>query len=130
MSNIEKDSILEEARNKIESILGKSNIKDWNNRDYQVFINEIGSEINSDKIALDNKLLNDDIMTIYERLYLNRNRLAHNTPSYQQNLPKFQIIEDEKFGYSNYFVWFYILIIIDRIMINLYKKIECVKLFL
>lgn len=123
LSDTEKVTILKEAKDKIENIIDKSNLKDWNNRDYEDFINNINNEISYKKIATGNELLSEDTKKTYERLYLNRNRLAHNTPSYQQNLPKFQIFEDEKFGYSNYFVWFYILIIIDRIMINLYTKI-------
>lgn len=123
LSKAEKKLILKDAKDKIESIIEKSNLKDWNRRDYEVFVDNIEAEISEKEIALDNHLLNDGTREIYEKLYRNRNRLAHNTPSYQQNLPKFQILEDEKFGYNNYFVWFYILIVIDRIMINLYKKI-------
>lgn len=123
LSKIEKKLILKDAKDRIESIIEKSNLKDWNRRDYEVFIENIEVEINEKEIAGDDHLLNDSTREIYEKLYRNRNRLAHNTPSYQQNLPKFQILEDEKFGYNNYFVWFYILIVIDRIMINLYKKI-------
>lgn len=123
LSETEKKLILKDAKDRIESIIEKSNLKDWNRRDYEVFVNNIEVEISEKEIALDNHLLNDGTREIYEKLYRNRNRLAHNTPSYQQNLPKFQILEDEKFGYNNYFVWFYILVVIDRIMVNLYKKI-------
>ena len=125
LSETEKKLILEDAKDRIESIIEKSNLKDWNRRDYKVFIDNIAVEINEKEIALNKHLLKEGGSTqeIYKKLYLNRNRVAHNIPSYQQNLPKFKILEDEKFGYSNYFVWFYILIVIDRIMINLYKKI-------
>lgn len=122
LSEIEKKLILKDARERIESIIEKSNLKDWNRRDYEVFKDNIEVKINENEIALDKELLIGGTREIYEKLYRNRNRLAHNTPSYQQNLPKFQILEDEKFGYSNYFVWFYILIVIDKIMITLYKK--------
>ena len=125
LSKTEKKLILDDAKDRIKSIIEKSNLKDWNRRDYKVFIDNIAVEINEKEIALDKDLFKKKGSTqeIYKKLYLNRNRVAHNIPSYQQNLPKFKILEDEKFGYSNYFVWFYILIVIDRIMINLYKKI-------
>ena len=125
LSKTEKKLILDDAKARIKSIIEKSNLKDWNRRDYKVFIDNIAVEINEKEIALDKHLFKKKGSTqeIYKKLYLNRNRVAHNIPSYQQNLPKFKILEDEKFGYSNYFVWFYILIVIDRIMINLYKKI-------
>lgn len=53
---------------------------------------------------------------------MHRNRLAHNTVSYQRNFPKLYDLEDEGFGDSNYFVWFFILIIIDKILIKLYNQ--------
>lgn len=125
LSKTEKKLILDDAKDRIKSIIEKSNLKDWNRRDYKVFIDNIAVEVNENEIALDKHLFkkNGSTQEIYKKLYSNRNRVAHNIPSYQQNLPKFKILEDEKFGYSNYFVWFYILIVIDRIMINLYKKI-------
>ena len=48
--------------------------------------------------------------------------MAHNTISYQQNLPVFEEMETEEFGFNNYFVWFYLLIVIDKIMVKLYKE--------
>ncbi|HEK9106443.1 TPA: hypothetical protein TVL14_001903 [Streptococcus equi subsp. zooepidemicus] len=29
---------------------------------------------------------------------------------------------EEEFGFNNYFVWFYLLIVIDKIMVKLYKE--------
>ena len=57
----------------------------------------------------------------YEELYNQRNRIAHNTLSYQQNLPDFNILKNEKEYSRNYFLWFAILLLIDNIFIEMYK---------
>lgn len=58
----------------------------------------------------------------YRQLYNHRNRLAHNTLSYQQNLPTLDTLRKEEYKYENYFVYFSILILIDEIMVKLYEK--------
>ncbi len=67
-------------------------------------------------------LLESEGQKVYGKLYKHRNRLAHNTISYQRNLPKLHNLENAEFGDSNYFVWFYVLIVIDRIIIKLYNE--------
>lgn len=63
------------------------------------------------------------LKTIYEdHLYRNRNRIAHNLLSYQKNLPKLDVLRGENYKYENYFVWFAILILIDKIFIELYNE--------
>ena len=69
-------------------------------------------------------LLESSVVDIYEMLYKTRNRLAHNTTSYQKNLPELSELRDAKFGYNNFFVWYYILIIIDEVMITLYEEFK------
>ncbi len=59
---------------------------------------------------------------IYSILYKHRNRCAHNTQSYQQNLPTLKTLANEDYQYENYFVRFAILILIDKVFIELYKK--------
>ena len=54
-------------------------------------------------------------------LYRQRNRIAHNTPSYQQNLPTLKSLAIDDIKYENYFVYFSLLILIDTIFIELYK---------
>lgn len=54
-------------------------------------------------------------------MYEQRNRLAHNTLSYQQNLPTFSKLLTEDPDARNYFIWFGILTLIDNIFIELYR---------
>lgn len=54
-------------------------------------------------------------------MYLHRNRCAHNLSSYQQNRPSLEILSNIDSVYENYYIRFALLIIIDKIMINLYR---------
>ena len=58
----------------------------------------------------------------YEELYNNRNKLAHNTLSYQDNLPSLKALQNESDNSRNFFVWFFILVLIDKIFMDLFQK--------
>ena len=78
--------------------------------------------IEEDQYLKDGKnLMGEKIKNEYEELYNQRNRIAHNTLSYQQNLPDFNILKNEKEYSRNYFLWFAILLLIDNIFIEMYK---------
>ncbi len=125
-----RKTIIDGSRNYIINLMDDSKVKYWNEYKYNDFKNNIDNKVDYNKIArkLENKektvynLLENDVQNIYEKLYRNRNQLAHNTVSYQQNLPVFEEMETEEFDCNNYFVWFYLLIIIDKIMVKLYKE--------
>ena len=57
----------------------------------------------------------------YEELYNNRNKLAHNTLSYQDNLPSLKALQNESDNSRNYFVWFFILVLVDKIFMDLFQ---------
>ena len=74
-------------------------------------------------LSPDSKERIKSLKDIYDdHLYKHRNRIAHNTVSYQQNLPSLKSLIDENYKYNNYFLWFSILILIDNIFIELYNK--------
>lgn len=62
------------------------------------------------------------IPDIYTRLYEHRNRCAHNTLSYQKNLPTLNNLDSKSYKFDNYYVRFLILIFIDTIFIKTYEK--------
>lgn len=74
-----------------------------------------------------------NLVHMYKCLYEHRNRCAHNLTSYQQNRPSLDVLYNTDFVYENYFIRFALLIIIDDIIISLYKifqkEIEDLKLF-
>ena len=59
---------------------------------------------------------------VFDLLYKHRNRCAHNTSSYQQNLPTLKLLSTPEYIYENYFIRFSVLMLIDRIFVLLYKK--------
>lgn len=125
-----RKTIVDESKKCIVNLIDDSKVKYWNESKYNDFKQQIKSKVSYENIAKKSEnrdkvvynLLENHVQIIYEELYRNRNRLAHNTMSYQQNLPAFEEMEMEEFGYNNYFVWFYLLIVIDKIMVKLYKE--------
>lgn len=113
----------------------KKNLKDSTlrlsmDRDFNNFSKD-GSFFNKGKTVYisDTKILNKDesndneFSFVYEKLFKHRNRCAHNTLSYQENLPKLNVLVKKSFR-DNYFYYFTILIILDEIYIALYKKLS------
>lgn len=79
--------------------------------------------IQNDNELFSNKK-NNYFVKIYDFLYRERNRCAHNLRSYQQNLPDLLYLSQEDNKYNNYFFFFWILAVIDKVYIELYKKIS------
>ena len=126
---IKKDNILTKTSEVIKSNFDNTNLSIWSQKrfnEYQV----IWSEIEKKHFANDDTNLFTgapeeifSLQKIYkDYLYKHRNSIAHNTKSYQQNLPTLKTLENPNFKYENYFVWFAILILIDEIFIELYGK--------
>lgn len=92
----------------------------WNQNSYSQFLKS--KIIEEERYLKDGKnLLGEKLKNEYEELYNQRNKIAHNTLSYQQNLPDFNILKNEKEYSRNYFLWFAILLLIDNIFIEMYK---------
>ena len=85
-------------------------------KDYRKQLEKYESDISSFYI---NTELNLKIK--YEELYNNRNKLAHNTLSYQDNLPSLKALQNESDNSRNYFIWFFILVLVDKIFMDLFQ---------
>ncbi|SUB24874.1 hypothetical protein [Avibacterium avium] len=146
---LSKLKVLEETKITIERIFSQSNIKIWFQKDYTSYdviwnefkykietktkkgLKEIKMMFDEDSMFCcnnieknkDEKNKNENLKLIYEEhVYKNRNRIAHNTTSYQDNLPTLSRLESSDYKYENYFLWLSMLILIDNIFIELYKK--------
>jgi hypothetical protein len=126
LTEIDKQSIL--TRSDITDIFSKTNLLIWAQSNFNEY-KEIWKNIEQKHFANDNKSLFTEINNgislkkIYENhLYKHRNRCAHNTHSYQQNLPTLKTLADANYQYENYFIRFAILVLIDNIFIALYEK--------
>lgn len=58
---------------------------------------------------------------LFRETYDERNRCAHNTRSYQHNLPSIMKLENADASTDNYFVYISILLLLDRIYVGLFK---------
>ena len=56
-----------------------------------------------------------------EYVYKERNRCAHNTRSYQHNLPSIKEMMSKGYKLQNYFLYMSIIILLDKIYIKLFE---------
>lgn len=144
-ASIDKGLLKQSVYDSLSSIFQGSVLKSWAEHQYQDF-EKIYSNIQSncflksgDKLCslfakCDNCSLMDkrtkvrtcgnlqNLAYIFELLYKHRNRCAHNTSSYQQNLPTLKLLSTPEYIYENYFVRFSVLMLIDCIFVKLYAK--------
>lgn len=123
LSESEREKILIDTTNEIHDILANTNLFYWGEEKYYEF-EDFWKTIEKEHFAKTNLLENDILRKkVYmEHLYRHRNRCAHNTFSFQQHLPPLKSLVDNDYKYENYFIWFAILSLIDKIFISLYKK--------
>lgn len=123
----EPKKIIKNNYEKCISILKSSTIKYFQERAFNEFICDTETfKTNQEICKYTNQksfILNDNLKDIYEELYKQRNRCAHNLKSYQQNLPKISVLLKKK-NTSNYFYYFTLLMLMDEIFIRLYEKLS------
>lgn len=129
---IQKNDILQKTLEFIDNTFLNSNLLIWAQKSFENYKN-IFEDISIEYFLPDKTNLftnknnlsgnNQGLKEIYEEhLYKHRNRVAHNTLSYQQNLPTLKTLVNEDYKYNNYFTYFALLILIDKIFIDLYKE--------
>ena len=130
VNHLTKQQWIDESVEEIKKIFSNSVLVTWTQRKYDYFVHgfKIGEEqiLPSDTKMFKNKAqLSASVEVVlelqYEELYNNRNRLAHNTLSYQENLPSLKSLQKEDDTSRNYFIWFFILVLIDRIFMEIFK---------
>lgn len=126
-TDINKVNILANTTSEITDRFSGTNLSIWAQKSF----NEFGSiwsgilytYFANDDFNLFTGISVGSLKKIYEdHLYKQRNRIAHNTQSYQQNLPTLKALVNDDYKYENYFIYFSVLILIDSIFIELYKK--------
>lgn len=127
-TDINKSHSLATATDNVKSIFENTNLSVWSENNFNEYLT-IWSEVEEKHFANDDTNLftatgNNEIslQRIYRNhLYKHRNKIAHNTQSYQQNLPTLKTLVDENYKYENYFIWFSLLVLIDEIFRELYQ---------
>lgn len=127
--DIDRRGILNSIKIEIEEIFKFSNLAIWAQRDFINNHKNFNSVASNHFASHKGTLFSGNFLKkIYEkRLYKQRNRIAHNTSSYQQNLPTLKTLIEDDYQYDNYFTYFSLLILIDKIFIGLYNKFLEVK---
>ncbi len=91
--------------------------KEWIMKETQLFLNSanisVGDTQNTCGLAL------YELFTKY--VYAERNRCAHNTRSYQHNLPSLKEMMSKEYKLQNYFLFISIIILLDMIFMSLFK---------
>lgn len=109
--------------NEIMQALRNENICNTNNKEYALFsMDELKNTFYDpikQKTQTDTEI---SLVDMYELMYKHRNRCAHNTLSYQENPLPFKQMANLNNRYENYFLRFAILILIDYIFIENYRK--------
>lgn len=129
MDAMKRESIIKPQEN-IEKILDGANVIFAKQNDYNdfkkcgtEFENQFYNTIKKDSDGV--TLFQSVLVKQYSNLYAQRNRIAHNTLSYQQNLPDLERLKKEDDFSRNYFFWFAVLNLIDEIFMDLFKRYLC-----
>lgn len=127
-TDLDKTKILADTALQIKDKFGGTNLSIWAQKSFNEY-ESIWSQIQLIHFANDEGNLFTSPTTgislkkIYEdHLYRHRNRIAHNTQSYQQNLPTLKTLINDDYRYENYFIHFSLLVLIDSIFIELFRK--------
>lgn len=115
-----KGSMLSEVKSEMESTLKDTLVSQSYPsayHQYEIFV----KSWKNDHFAQGGQLLGGSIEKVYEALYKQRNRCAHNTPSYQQDAVTFTDMQDGQMINSNYFSYFAILLLLDKIFIEAFR---------
>ncbi|MEW4922531.1 hypothetical protein [Algibacter sp. 2305UL17-15] len=119
---LDKTMIRNSSVEKLKDIFNGSSLLIWNQKNYNYFSSNIKEIIKPIHFANSKRnLFESSLQDLYKTLYSFRNQCAHNTLSYQHNLPTLSTLSNPKYLNHNYFIWFTQLIIIDEIFINLYN---------
>lgn len=115
----DKDKMVKEVARNMATIFDKSALSEWNKRQYHEFNSWSKSLLLGEFADSPKALLSGKLYVMYEEMYENRNMYAHNTLSYQQNLPSMKSLAAGKEG--NFYCWFFLLSLIDKLFVNRFR---------
>lgn len=122
-SYIDKATILQEVKDFVVNAFKDTALCSWNIRDYNNFEEIYDRLFLPEFIAKNEKeLFSGNLQNAYKKLYEHRNRCAHNFSSFQHNLPTLKELASDEYKYENYYVRFALLMVMDSVFIELYKK--------
>jgi hypothetical protein len=126
-NSLDKNQMLSDINTYVKDVFKNTNLLIWAQKSYNDYLS-IWNSVSATFFANDEKNLftgtpQYSLKEMYENhLYSQRNRTAHNTLSYQQNLPTLKTLVIENYKYENYFIYFSLLILIDELFKELYTR--------
>lgn len=112
--------LFESVKNECKSVFEYSLMKIWLPRQYEHYIQFLRT-VTDDCFLKNNTLFSNCLLSAYKKLYGHRNRCAHNLLSYQDNLPTLITLNSDDYKYDNWFIRFFLLILIDEVFTRLYE---------
>lgn len=124
---LDKKDFMDSIGSNIFTIFNGSHLANFKLKSFKQFLDIWKKLFSENSLLTDNLFQSEEkhirLINVYQDyLYKARNRIAHNTLSYQQNLPTLKVLKGEDYKYENYFLWFAILVLIDEVFLRLYKK--------
>ena len=116
-----KTSAIDDIVTTLNEIVENSLLRNWKSRMFAEYKRGL-KLLKNDYFCHDNQLLLSPLYDIYDKLYDERNRYAHNVYSYQENLPTLRLLSENSGNYQNYYMWIAVLMLLDRVFIHLYKE--------
>lgn len=118
-----KNILVDNAKKAMKESIEDSFLISANPRQYETF-NEILFKISGKCLDLDKAFFSGNdtsvLNAIYNSLYDQRNTCAHNTRAQRQNIPSLSMISNPIYIYNNYFLYFFVLLLIDEIIIKIF----------
>lgn len=124
LSTLKKQKVVSSLVDKVFSRLEKANIIHWKEQEFAIYKDNYQKKFRGDQVTpKDVSLLGNQLQKLYEDVvYVHRNRCAHNTSSYQLNLPTLITLASPANNEQNYFYRFTMLVLIDEVFLRLYKR--------
>ena len=122
-----RDLIINTSKNVMKNAFEGTILKSDSDREFKTYL-EISKGLTKKSFGVGEQLLCGNVGGLEatkfykDYLYRQRNRLAHNTASYQENIPGFTTLADPNDKLRNYFLFYAYLIMIDGIFVEAFKK--------
>ena len=143
ITDVVRQEVFDETKQTALDVFSQSNLVESNSLHYAEFEQYL-TEISKDCIMTNDNLFKnvnncgDKDATLKNRckhglcmrqvfdtsVYRYRNQCAHNTQSYQSNLPTMETLQSLEYRYANYFIRFFILVLVDNIFRYLYGEYQ------
>lgn len=106
------------------AVVEHSPLTAWNYREFLFFKEHWQDVVNERQLILTgNEFLGSGLQMFYRLLvFEQRNRIAHNTASYMKDIPTLDTMADKGYVYKNYFFRFAILLVIDEVIMLMFRR--------